>query len=634
MGLNNKIRNVIKETLIKKLTEKAESKAQQKAAGIALAAKRGEIPYSDLKGASKEMYNMSEKDLEDFASTKHDNLPNKVKKESVNENLTDYLTGSGFRNQIDAIMKKAGFKDREDYFISVKGGGDIKFDVYKPELVDKMQKALQKAGLKFTFNKMRKVFESVNESKLTKGSYIKTNNGRVGKIDNVSSDGTIADITFNDGKRASMRMKDLQKFESLGELKLTKAHSNKIEKAKQLKGMIYKAVVDKKHPELMFVSFDNNSNKTKIIQMMRRLGYEFKEGGRSTNAPAIMGIAGHNWAAFKKGLTESIIENILTEATEMKDVRDVKKGDTIVIKKRNKPVHLKVDDVNFWSAGGKQFDVTDVKTGKKAKLKIKYLTTRTGPTDMDRGLADPTQVEVLKESLLTEGINDPGILKAVFLAGGPGSGKSFSAEQVFGIDNIMKGTSTTGLKVVNSDPAFELELKKRGVDPKNLGAMTDKVFKFYTSDKAGSARDKAKKIKTKLERIYHEGRLGLIIDGTGHDYAKIAKKKKRLEQLGYDTSMLFVNTSLPVALKRNSQRERVLPDDIVKDSWQAVQNNMGKFQTLFGSDFQILDNSEVGNFSKMHSDKIKAVNKMIKKPVQNPLGKQWIENEKKLRGLK
>jgi predicted kinase len=242
--------------------------------------------------------------------------------------------------------------------------------------------------------------------------------------------------------------------------------------------------------------------------------------------------------------------------------------------------------------------------------------------------------EELDEDVLTEGINDPGILKAVFLAGGPGSGKSFSAEQVFGIDNIMKGTSTTGLKVVNSDPAFENELKKKGVDPKNLAKMTDKVFKFYTSDKAGSVRDKAKKIKTKLERIYHEGRLGLIIDGTGHDYGKIAKKKERLEQLGYDTSMLFINTSLPVALKRNSQRERVLPEKIVKKSWHAVQDNLGKFQTLFGNNFNILDNSEIGNFSKMHNDKIKAVNKIVKAPIKNPIGKQWIENEKKLRGIK
>lgn len=57
----------------------AKSKAQQKAAGAALAAKRGDTPESALKGASKDMAKtMSEKELDDLASTKQKNLPDKV----------------------------------------------------------------------------------------------------------------------------------------------------------------------------------------------------------------------------------------------------------------------------------------------------------------------------------------------------------------------------------------------------------------------------------------------------------------------------------------------------------------------------------------------------------------------------
>lgn len=56
----------------------AQSKKQQMAAGAALSAKRGETKESSLKGASREMYeSMSEKDLEDFASTKQKGLPEK-----------------------------------------------------------------------------------------------------------------------------------------------------------------------------------------------------------------------------------------------------------------------------------------------------------------------------------------------------------------------------------------------------------------------------------------------------------------------------------------------------------------------------------------------------------------------------
>lgn len=57
----------------------AKSKAQQRAAGAALSAKRGETKVGDLQGASREMYaSMSEAELEDFASTSHDGLPDKV----------------------------------------------------------------------------------------------------------------------------------------------------------------------------------------------------------------------------------------------------------------------------------------------------------------------------------------------------------------------------------------------------------------------------------------------------------------------------------------------------------------------------------------------------------------------------
>lgn len=63
----------------------AKSQAQQKAAGAALAAKRGEIRKSELIGASKEMYeSMTEKELEEFAETKHKGLPEYVSDKTSN----------------------------------------------------------------------------------------------------------------------------------------------------------------------------------------------------------------------------------------------------------------------------------------------------------------------------------------------------------------------------------------------------------------------------------------------------------------------------------------------------------------------------------------------------------------------
>ena len=58
------------------------------------------------------------------------------------------------------------------------------------------------------------------------------------------------------------------------------------------------------------------------------------------------------------------------------------------------------------------------------------------------------------KQLLEEGVFDKGILKAVFMAGGPGSGKSYVAGQIFGIPKKMN-ISMSGLKSVNSDTEFE-----------------------------------------------------------------------------------------------------------------------------------------------------------------------------------
>ena len=63
---------------------------------------------------------------------------------------------------------------------------------------------------------------------------------------------------------------------------------------------------------------------------------------------------------------------------------------------------------------------------------------------------------------LEEGVNDPAIFKAVFLAGGPGSGKSFIVGKT--------GLTALGFKVVNSDDAFEKAMTKAGLemDPENI----------------------------------------------------------------------------------------------------------------------------------------------------------------------
>ena len=141
-------------------------------------------------------------------------------------------------------------------------------------------------------------------------------------------------------------------------------------------------------------------------------------------------------------------------------------------------------------------------------------------------------------------------------------------------------------------------------------------------------RDRAKKITKGTKEMYIQGRLGMIIDGTGKNYGKIEGQVKRLRDLGYDCYMVFVNTSLEVALERNNARARKLPEDMVTKMWDEVQQNLGKFQRLFKSKrFEIVDNSEYGDTTPI--DLVaKEINGFMKQPVSNPIGKQWIETEK------
>jgi len=80
----------------KEIAEKAVSKAQRKAAGIAYAAKKGEIPKKELRGASKEMAKMGGSELKKFAKTKEKGLPEKVK-EADAEAPKEKKSSSGFQ---------------------------------------------------------------------------------------------------------------------------------------------------------------------------------------------------------------------------------------------------------------------------------------------------------------------------------------------------------------------------------------------------------------------------------------------------------------------------------------------------------------------------------------------------------
>jgi len=212
---------------------------------------------------------------------------------------------------------------------------------------------------------------------------------------------------------------------------------------------------------------------------------------------------------------------------------------------------------------------------------------------------------------LMEGVNDPSIFKAVFLAGGPGSGKSFVVGKT--------ALQALGFRLINSDDAFEKGLKRAG-----LTTDADDI----ASAQGQAVRAKAKALTGKIMTRALEGRMGIVIDGTGKDYAKIKKQVDMLRTLGYAVHMLFVNTDLDTALERNRMRPRSLADDLVTKMWKDVQKNIGKFQGLFRNRMIVIDNSKGSDIEASTLEAYKDIKTWAAKAPENSIAVKWIKGQK------
>ena len=122
----------------------------------------------------------------------------------------------------------------------------------------------------------------------------------------------------------------------------------------------------------------------------------------------------------------------------------------------------------------------------------------------------------------------------------------------------------------------------------------------------------------------------MIIDSTARDYSVIQRQYNLLRNIGYDCYMVFVNTSLDVAIERNRTRSRSIPEYIVQKSWKGVQANMGAFQKVFGhSKMLIVDNNR--DDKELVTQTLNTASRFIRsrlrtKP-ENGIAMSWIKRE-------
>lgn len=206
--------------------------------------------------------------------------------------------------------------------------------------------------------------------------------------------------------------------------------------------------------------------------------------------------------------------------------------------------------------------------------------------------------------LTTEGVNDPHIFKAVFMAGAPGAGKTTIAKQLFG---------GTGLRTLNVDQFWQL---------------------YNVKGREGDYEQYWKKYRKQYKGFLH-GRIGLIIDGTAKNPQKMALTKKTLERLGYDTCMVFVNTTLDVSLERTVRRAvepgkdqgRVIDRDFVEKTWQRVQHAVGPLQNIFEPNFYMINNNS-SDRSNIEPKVQKAINAWLNAPPSSKAAEEWIAQQK------
>ena len=211
----------------------------------------------------------------------------------------------------------------------------------------------------------------------------------------------------------------------------------------------------------------------------------------------------------------------------------------------------------------------------------------------------------LQNLSINESIEDKGILKACFMAGTPGAGKTYT------ISKVKSGQIEP--RMVNTDKWTEFIAQQFGMTPNDIA----KDWRAYQA--------KIKSLSVNQLALYINSLLPLWIDGTSSKPQSVFRRQGILKSIGYDTAIIWVDTNIETAIKRNAQRERSVPEDFLRDVYKRIRKLKDYYRNEFRFFYEVNnDEGELNNDAVLQA--FRKVSGFFNSPLENPIGKQLIDD--------
>lgn len=202
-------------------------------------------------------------------------------------------------------------------------------------------------------------------------------------------------------------------------------------------------------------------------------------------------------------------------------------------------------------------------------------------------------LELVEEKTTGQVSPTHGLFKAIFVTGCPGSGK-------------------------------DVILRESIAEPGSVEINLVQAFVFLADKKALSEES------TDYRREAIRNRGPLIINGPADDLSRITYVKEELEDLGYSTLMIFVNTTDEVSHERNTRLSRMMNEEVRSDKWSTAQRNLSIFGQIFENIVEFDNSDSIQDSKESLQDISKLTESFFEKKVLNDISESWLLSNGKL----